>query len=206
MLQRQTVQSIAIKGIAHVVLSSRLKCNVTSTNKIFHTPLHLAAISEDVCFEVVRNLLDIGQANTKALISSAGTAQLISAIAFASQRVQSLFYSNSDFQAYSIVLLLYCPICVGPGRKRRRPFSRLKCNSISGSSVTSTNKFLHTPLHLAAISGDTCVEVVRNLIDKGAKIEAYNHEHQTPLHKAALYNNLECMRLLIHAYVFVVII
>ena len=71
----------------------------------------------------------------------------------------------------------------------------------AGSSVSSTNKFLHTPLHLAAISGDNCLAVLQYLIDKGANIEAYNHEHQTPLHKAALFNNLECMKVLLEAYV-----
>ena len=43
--------------------------------------------------------------------------------------------------------------------------------------------------------------MLKYLIEKGACVEAYNHEHQTPLHKAALYNNLESMKTLLDAYV-----
>ena len=35
--------------------------------------------------------------------------------------VQSLFYLNPKFQASSHLLWLYSPVCVGPGRKHRRP-------------------------------------------------------------------------------------
>ena len=40
---------------------------------------------------------------------------------FAIRTVQSLFYLNSKFQASSYLLWLYSPVCVGPGRKPRRP-------------------------------------------------------------------------------------
>ena len=36
--------------------------------------------------------------------------------------VQSLFFLNPKFQASSSFLSLYRPVCVGPGRKPRRPF------------------------------------------------------------------------------------
>ena len=49
------------------------------------------------------------------------TAKLISAFVFATRIVQSLFYLNPKFQAYSHLLWLYSPVCVGPGRKPRRP-------------------------------------------------------------------------------------
>ena len=49
-------------------------------------------------------------------------------------------------------------------------------------------------LHLAAIKGDT--RIVRLLLENGARVSAVNYEHQTPLHKAALFNNTEAMELL----------
>ena len=60
-------------------------------------------------------------AKTKTQISFAVTAKLISAFVFDRQIVQSLFYLNPKFQASSHPLWLYSPICVGPGRKPRRP-------------------------------------------------------------------------------------
>ena len=68
---------------------------------------------------------------TKAQISFAVTTKLNSA--FAEQRlcfrctdstariVQSLYFLNPKFQASSHLLWLYSPVCVGPGRKPRRP-------------------------------------------------------------------------------------
>ena len=51
--------------------------------------------------------------------------KLISAFVFATRIVQFLFYLNPKFQASSSFLSLYSPVCVGPGRKPRRPvFSR----------------------------------------------------------------------------------
>ena len=64
-------------------------------------------------------------AKTKAQISFAVTAKLISAFVFATRIVQFLFYLNPKFQASSSFLSLYRPVFVGPGRKPRRPvFSR----------------------------------------------------------------------------------
>ena len=60
-------------------------------------------------------------AKTKMQISCAVTAQLISAFVFATWIVQSLLYLNMKFQASSHLLWLYSPVCVGPGRKPRRP-------------------------------------------------------------------------------------
>ena len=65
--------------------------------------------------------LHMGYAKTKALISLAVIAKLISAFVFATRIVQSLYFLNSKFQAASHLLWLYSPICVGPGRKSRRP-------------------------------------------------------------------------------------
>ena len=49
------------------------------------------------------------------------TAKLISAFVFAIWIVQFLYYLNLKFQASSHLLWLYSPVCVGPGRKPRRP-------------------------------------------------------------------------------------
>ena len=58
---------------------------------------------------------------TKTQISIAVTAKLISAYVLAIRIEQSLFYLNPKYQASSHLLWLYRPVCVGPGRKPRRP-------------------------------------------------------------------------------------
>ena len=60
-------------------------------------------------------------AKTKTQISFAVTTKLISAFVFAIRIVQSLYYVNLKFQASSHLLWLYSLVCVGPGRKPRRP-------------------------------------------------------------------------------------
>ena len=62
-------------------------------------------------------------AKTKTQISSAVTEKLISAFVFAIQIVQSLYYLNTKFQAFSHLLWLYSPVCVGPGQKPECCFS-----------------------------------------------------------------------------------
>lgn len=52
-----------------------------------------------------------------------------------------------------------------------------------------------TPLHMAAIKGD--LRIVELLVAKGARIGTLNHEQQTPLHKACLFNNTECVKFLL---------
>ena len=49
------------------------------------------------------------------------TAKQISAFDFATLIVQSLYFLNSKFQASIHLLWLYSPVCVGPGRKPRKP-------------------------------------------------------------------------------------
>ena len=58
---------------------------------------------------------------TKTQISFAVTAKLISAFVFAIRIVKSLYFLNPKFQASSHLLWLYSLVCVGPGRKPRRP-------------------------------------------------------------------------------------
>ena len=60
-------------------------------------------------------------AKTKMQISFAVTAKLISAFVFTTWIVQSLFYLHPKFLALSHLLWLYSLVCVGPGRKSRRP-------------------------------------------------------------------------------------
>ena len=51
--------------------------------------------------------------------------KLISAFVFATRIVYFLFFLYPKFQASSLLLRLYSPVCVGPCRKSRRPvFSR----------------------------------------------------------------------------------
>ena len=45
------------------------------------------------------------------------TAQLISVFVFATQTVQSIFFLNPKFRVSSLLLGLYRPVGVGPGRK-----------------------------------------------------------------------------------------
>ena len=60
-------------------------------------------------------------AKTKTPISFAVSAKLISALVFATRIVQSIYLLNPKFQCSSHLLWLYSPVCVGPGRKPRRP-------------------------------------------------------------------------------------
>ena len=55
------------------------------------------------------------------LLSKSEISSLISAFVFANRIVKSLFFLNPKFQAFSHLLWLYSPVCVGPGRKPRRP-------------------------------------------------------------------------------------
>ena len=64
---------------------------------------------------------DFAYAKTKTQIRFAVTAKLISAFVFAFWKVQYLYFLNMKFQASSHLVWLYSPVCVGPGRKLRRP-------------------------------------------------------------------------------------
>ena len=48
-------------------------------------------------------------------------AKLISAFVFATLKEQSLFFQKPKFQVSTHLMWLYSPVCVGPGRKPRRP-------------------------------------------------------------------------------------
>ena len=81
---------------------------------------------------------------TKTQISLVITAKLISAFVFATQIVQSLYFLNLKFQASNHLLWLCSLVCVGPGRKPRRPvFSQrgsYRCRSLCRRQVSFTCK------------------------------------------------------------------
>ena len=94
----------------------------------------------------MRKLFFFVYAKTKTQISCAVSAQLISAFVFAIRIVQSLYYLNPKFQASGHLLWLYNPVCVGPGRKPRRPvffvagavfYMRLGISLFKGNIVAS---------------------------------------------------------------------
>ena len=78
-------------------------------------------------------------AKTKAQISFAVTAKLISAFVFATRIVYFLFFLYTKFQASSLLLRLYSPVCVGPGRKSRRPVFSSR-GSFDFSRTVQTNE------------------------------------------------------------------
>ena len=70
---------------------------------------------------IMRKAAFFAYAKTKTQISFAVTAKLISAFVFAIRIVQFLFYVNTKFQASRYLLSLCSLVCVGSGRKPRRP-------------------------------------------------------------------------------------
>ena len=81
---------------------------------------------------------DVAYAKTKAQITCAVTAQLISAFVFATQIICFLFSLNTKFQASSLFLWLYRPVCVGVGQKKNKDlFSRVRAQFKSEKSSSS---------------------------------------------------------------------
>ena len=62
------------------------------------------------------------------------TAKLISAFVFATLIAQSLYFLNTKFQTSSHLLWMYSPVCVGPGRKPRRPIFSQRGSNIDFSN------------------------------------------------------------------------
>ena len=85
-------------------------------------------------------------AKTMTQISFAVTAKLISAFVFAIRIVQSLYYLNAKFQAYSHLLSVYSLVCVGIGRKPPGPvFSQRGSNYyVTASSTFQSKHFKQT--------------------------------------------------------------
>ena len=77
-------------------------------------------------------------AKTKAQISFAVTAKLISAFVFAKRIVKSLYYLNPKFKASSHLQWLYSPVYVGPSKKTRRPIFSQRGSFTSETSKSDT--------------------------------------------------------------------
>ena len=63
------------------------------------------------------------------------SAKLISAFVFASRIVQSLYFLNTKFQAFINPPWLYCPVCVGPGRKPQRPVFSQRGSNVADALI-----------------------------------------------------------------------
>ena len=74
-------------------------------------------------------------AKTKAQISCAVTAQLISAFVFATRIVQSFFCLNPKFQASSLFPRLCRSVCDRPGRKSHRLVFLRTCSNLTTNLV-----------------------------------------------------------------------
>ena len=86
-------------------------------------PRHVAPVfhlfscnSYDPPHGITKNLHRRKQSAEQLCSNSAVTAQLISTFVFAAWIAQSFFFLNPKFQASSLLLRLYSPVCVGAGR------------------------------------------------------------------------------------------
>ena len=71
------------------------------------------------------------------------------------------------------------------------------CLSETPECIEETNKNGWTPLHQAAYSGES--EMLKMLIEKGAKLDATCHDGDTPVHYAAVQGELDCVNALAEA-------
>ena len=98
---------------------------------ILLTHRHISCIIVDIHDSLSFKEKKSAYAKPKAQISCAVTAQLISAFVFATGIVQFLFYLLPKFQASSVLLLLYRPVYVRPGRKFSLQFILRKITFLS---------------------------------------------------------------------------
>ena len=105
------------------------KTRIQKSSQLKH-PLSLRTILNELHREKKRSF---AYAKTKAQISFAVTAKLISAFVFATRIVQFLFYLNPKFQASSFFLRLHRPVYVGPGRKPEDRFSCVTAQMVSNT-------------------------------------------------------------------------
>ena len=112
-------------------------CNVEPLTSHFYNKLS----------RVVRKPAFCIYAKKKTQISFAETAKLISAFVFATRIVQSLYFLNLKFQAYSCLLWLHCPVCVGPGRKPRRPVFSQRGSYSKGNPIYKLSTWLFFEPH-----------------------------------------------------------
>ena len=115
----------------------------------------------------VRGINHQATALPKKQISFVVTAKLISVFVFVTQVVQSLYFLYTKFQASCHLVWLYSPVCVGPGRKSRRP-------------VFSQRGSFH------ARTGECKTMVLTIFVTM--KIILYNVKHQVSVHGHMLFN------------------
>ena len=96
---------------------------------------------------------------TAQLISASVTAQLISAFVFPARIVKSLFFLNPKFQASSHLLWLCSPVCVGPGRKPRRP--------VLSQRGSYNKEYLSLALHIKKTLAE---QTIRTVFDENSGI------------------------------------
>ena len=93
------------------------------------------------------------------------TATLISALVFATQIVQSLYFLNTKFQASRHLLWLYSPFYVGPGRIPRRPvFSQ---RGSYNSSYLHWDEVLHGSLLIWWNKQSECMVIISDIYKSG---------------------------------------
>ena len=85
------------------------------------------------------------------------TAQLISAFVFATQIGQSLYFFNTKVKASSHLLLLYSPVCVGPGQKPQRPVFSQHSSYASGPEVNASMLEIFLPAVLLIQEGQDII-------------------------------------------------
>ena len=76
---------------------------------------------------------------------------MISAFVFAVRIVKSLYLLNPKFQASSQVLCLNSPVCVGPGRKHRRPVFSQRGSVVTDRSRTDVSVTVATHFILLVV-------------------------------------------------------
>ena len=101
-----------------IQIKLKMKCTIMT----FCDNIHITVEASSGMSRIARIF---AYAKTKAQISFAVILKLISFFVFVTRIVQFVFFLNPNFQASSLLQRLYRPVCVGPGRKSRRPvFSR----------------------------------------------------------------------------------
>ena len=111
---------------------------------------HAHAVYRDILNQYIYNLIlyRVGLMKTKAQISFAVTAKLISAFVFATRIVQFLLYLTPKFQASSLLLCLYRSVCVGPVRKPHCWFSHEAAQLYATSTIPRVVFHYHCLKHI----------------------------------------------------------
>ena len=107
-------------------------------------------------------------AKTKAQISFAVTAKLISAFVFATRIVQFLLYLTPKFQASSSFLWLYRSVCVGPGRKPHCWFSHEAIHILISTTLVTWRD-----IQICSANNDTVISLDRSIVKQHYVISGF---------------------------------